>query len=354
MARHPEVFKGFCPTYILAGAGYDFKPIIEGNKTELQLLVGIGYQQRMLWQDKDTGEVITDNPIVYDTVRSDIQLRFKQGFGKSRVNNKDLITLTLAGEVKAESNVDSIVKGEMRSYYKSHEIQSLDGYIGSNYSGSIFPDLNGDRKYLGTYFSLQMKYDQMDDRKTASDGFLFTVDLRKAPTFINNSSDFNNVRLNAVLSKTVYEKLSNGKNVFSVTVIDRANLTYLGGNKIPVAVQETASLGRLVRGYNPFSYGTELAMVNNFDIRLAGPDMGVKGIFPRINLFFDIGYGRGKYYNTSITGDNLLSSCGAQFTISFFDFMDLGYQVAYLFSGSKYTDGPDKKLVGCFTFFLDF
>ena len=46
-------------------------------------------------------------------------------------------------------------------------------------------------------------------------------------------------------------------------------------------------------------------------------------------------------------------STGVQLTISFFDFIDLGYQVAYLFNGNKLSEG-DSKIVGSFTFFLDF
>ena len=46
-------------------------------------------------------------------------------------------------------------------------------------------------------------------------------------------------------------------------------------------------------------------------------------------------------------------STGVQVTVSFFDFIDLGYQVSYLFSGNKFTDG-EKRVVGNFTFFLDF
>ena len=354
MSRHPEVMKGFFPTYLLAGAGYDLKPLLEGNRTELQFLFGAGYQERKLWQDPVSGEIIYDNPIIYDTLRSDLVVRLKQGLGDSRVRNKDLLTFTLSGEIKAESNIDSMVKGKYRDNYNSHKVLSLDNYIGDDYRGNIYPDLRGDRNYLGTFLSFQIRYDQMDDRKTASDGFLATLDLKHAPEIINRDSDFNLIRLNAVASKTVYEKLSNGRNLFSITIIDRANLTYLTGSKIPVAVQEPTALGRLVRGFNYYTYGTELAVVNNFDIRFAGPDMKGKGIFPRMNLFFDIGYGTGDYYNTSIHDENFLSSCGVQITISFFDFMDLGYQVAYLFSGDKFSEGPDKKLVGSFTFFLDF
>ncbi len=353
--QHPEIVEGFIPTYLLSGFGYDLPQLIDGDRTEFQILFGIGYLQRKLWLDETTGAVITEDPIIYDTFRTDWQLRLKQGLGESSMGKKDLFTFTLAYEMRTESNMNSIVKGRNRMNPTSYEVTSLDTYIGDDYSGSIYPDLQGNRQFVGHFISFQTKLDQMDDRKTASDGFLATFDFRVAPSALNESSDFYMLRFNAVAAKTILEnRNANGANEFSITLIDRANITLLSGDKIPVAVQGPASLGRLVRGFNPYSYGTELAAVNNFDIRFAGPDLGESGIFPRINLFYDVGFGSGHYYNSTYSDINYLSSCGIQVTVSFFDFIDLGYQIAYLIKGDKYSEGPDKNVVGSFTFFLDF
>ncbi len=353
--QHPEIVEGFLPTYLLAGAGYELPQFIDGDRTEIQLLVGAGYVQRKLWQDPESGSVRTSDPIIYDALRSDVQLKFKQGLGDSTVKGKDLFTFTLAYEVKAEKNLDSMIEGRSRMNYTSYEVRTLDSYIGEDYSGTIYPDLRGNRQFLGQFVSFQIRFDLMDDRKTASDGFVSTFDFRVAPKSINEDANFYMIRLNAVAARTIFESLNaNGRNAFSITLIDRANITLLSGDEIPVAVQGPASLGRLVRGYNAYTYGTELACVNNFDIRFAGPDLGEKGIFPRVNLFYDVGFGSGKYYNTENTDVNYLSSCGIQMTVSFFDFIDLGYQIAYLFKGTKFSEGPDREVVGSFTFFLDF
>ena len=48
--QHPEVLIGFCPTYLLLGFGADFH-FIENNTSELQVLVGGGYNQRMVFQN---------------------------------------------------------------------------------------------------------------------------------------------------------------------------------------------------------------------------------------------------------------------------------------------------------------
>ena len=69
-----------------------------------------------------------------------------------------------------------------------------------------------------------------------------------------------------------------------------------------------------------------------------------------------MGLGAGNYFNTDIPVDggvNFLSSVGGELTVSFFDFIDLGYEVAYIFTEEKMT-APGDRVVTRFTFFLDF
>ena len=154
-------------------------------------------------------------------------------------------------------------------------------------------------------------------------------------------------------AKTVFAYSENGKDMFTITLVDRGNVNWTDGSMVPVWAQGPVSLGRKVRGFNTWTYNTQFTAVNIFDVRFAGPNLGVKGIFPSVILFYDIGYGCGKYFNTQISEGNFLMSTGVQVTVSFFDFIDLGYQVAYLFSGEKFSEGT-KKVVASFTFFLDF
>ena len=86
---------GFAPSYLLSGVGYRGFELREGDVSEIQLLLGFGYNQRKVWQDKYTGKVIDKDPIVYDVLQTDLVLRFVQGFGTSPVAGKDLVSLTL-------------------------------------------------------------------------------------------------------------------------------------------------------------------------------------------------------------------------------------------------------------------
>lgn len=356
LGQHPEILMGFLPSYLLAGAGYRPVELIEGDVTEIQLLAGLGYNQRKVWQDCLSGEVVKEDPIVYDVLETDWILRFVQGFGDSSVAGKDLLTITAGYEGKLEFALDSMVKGQTRNNGIQSVIRSLDDRIGT-YDGDIYPDLRGNRTALGNVLALQLKYDEMDDRMTTTDGFVAKADLKWAPSFLNGAldgkADYYSLTLNAVAAKTVFAYSENGKDMFTITLVDRGNVNWTDGSMVPVWAQGPVSLGRKVRGFNTWTYNTQFTAVNNFDVRFAGPNLGVKGIFPRVNLFYDIGYGCGKYFNTQISEGNFLMSTGVQVTVSFFDFIDLGYQVAYLFSGEKFSEGT-KKVVGSFTFFLDF
>ena len=300
--------------------------------------------------------MVKKDPIVYDVLETDWILRFVQGFGDSSVAGKDLLTITAGYEGKLEFALDSMVKGQTRNNGIQSVIRSLDDRIGT-YDGDIYPDLRGNRTALGSVLALQLKYDEMDDRMTTTDGFVAKADLKWAPSFLNGAldgkADYYSLTLKAVAAKTVFAYSENGKDMFTITLVDRGNVNWTDGSMVPVWAQGPVSLGRKVRGFNTWTYNTQFTAVNNFDVRFAGPNLGVKGIFPRVNLFYDIGYGCGNYFNTQISEGNFLMSTGVQVTVSFFDFIDLGYQVAYLFKGEKFSEGT-KKVVGSFTFFLDF
>lgn len=368
--QHPEILIGFVPSYTAMGAGYNGLTLIPGNRTEIQMLGGFGYSQRKVWQDPTNGRPITSDPLIYDVWRTEWLLKFTQGFGDSWVPNKDMVTVYAAYEGRFETNVDSMVVGQTRLNRGSYTVDPVSGWL-SDYSttpDSVYPDLTGipgesKNMMLGTAFIVGAKYDMMQDLKTSQDGFVADLNAKWAPLSLNRAldgeADYYSVTFNAVGAKTLYQLKSDDQkfNLFSITVVDRANINWTDGRKVPVYAQGGVSLGRKVRGFNTWTYNTQFTAVNNFDIRFAGPEPFFSGIYPRINFFFDIGYGTGEYFNSSIKPDNgynLLYSTGVQFTVSFFDFIDLGYQLAYVMGGSNYAKGVKDGIVGSVTFFLDF
>jgi hypothetical protein len=62
-------------------------------------------------------------------------------------------------------------------------------------------------------------------------------------------------------------------------------------------------------------------------------------------LFFDIGYGWGELYNTSIPESGLIASAGVSVTFAIRSYMDIGYEMAYLLAGENY-EYPGARMVG--------
>ena len=364
LTQHPEILWGFLPSYVDLGVGYNGISFMEGNKTDFQFLVGGGFNQRKLWQNPTDGSWIYENPLIYDVIDFDWSLRMAQGFFDSPMGEKDLVTVTLAYNGQFERSIDSMVVGKSRVNGKSNDVLSIKGffdqYDGQDIKDNIYPEISqeGNGNFLGTQLAAYLRIDAMEDTIHENNGFLGKVSLLWGPKALNKAldgfADYYSISMDAIGAYTLYELESGGKSWFSVVLADRANFSYTGGDAIPAFIRGPTSLGRKVRGFNTYTYNTEFSVVNNFDIRLAGPDMGIKGIAPRVNLFFDIGYGWGNINNSEIKEDNLLVSTGVQGTVTFFDFIDLGYQIAYLIKGDNFAKGADKNLVGSFTFFLDF
>lgn len=357
LRQHPDILWGFVPTYGVAGLGYTGLSLLEGNTTDFQLLAGGGYQNRIVWQDALNGTIWEVDPIIYDVAGADLSLRFVQGFFDSPVDDKDLLSLTVGYNIKYEAALDSMVKGKTKKLPYENEVRSLEYYLGVNYEGAIYPDLNGNHMLLANELFVRLKLDMMHDDIFNNTGFVSYVEAAWGPKAINSSldgyADYYSLTFNAVGSYTLCQVKSDKMNWFSITAIDRFNANYTSGTAIPKYVEYPTSLGRKVRGFNAYTYNSEFTVVNNFDIRIAGPEMGIHGLAPRVNLFFDLGYGCGKQYNTDHYENNHLASAGAQFTVTFFDFIDLGYQISYLLVGRKYTIG-DNRLSTSVTFFLDF
>lgn len=356
MSQHPDILYGFFPSYLLLGAGYELPKIIDDNTTELRLLIGEGYTQRLMWLDRDSGENNYDNgkwdslsALRFNSWTNELSLRFLQGFLKSPVPGKDLLLLTLSLNGRYE-------KYNSASHFAIFDIRG--NLFSDDYHARVYPELNGRKKeFLGLEFALSLKLDMMEDTLHTNDGFWARLDYKLGPkatnSFLSGYASYSSLTLNAVGAKTVWELKKGDKSMLSFTIVDRLNFNYTTGDAVPSFIIGPVSLGRKVRGFNTYTYQTEFTAVNNLDFRIVGPGIKTESIAPRVNLFFDVGYGWGTVFNTDRSENNFLSSIGIQIEMSFFDFIDLGYQVSYLLCDrTKYTE--EGKVTTNFTFFLDF
>ena len=367
--QHPELLKGFLPTLIQAGASYEGLSLMPQDLTQIQLSVAGGYTQRAVFQHPDTGEPIYDYIQIYDVVQVRWDLEFLQGLGESSVEGKDLVTVYAGLQGRWEKAVDSLLlngggfpkpKDTKRDRGISGRIpvQTIDSWFekmdaSSNRENSpIYPDFSADGKVTNVLYA-GARLNLMDDRWTTNDGILAEARLMWSPGYFGAWAT-------GVWGKTLYEtKAENGRNLFSVVILDRVKVSFLDGSGIPVFVQTPFSLGRNVRGFNGNSYNSNFSAVNSLEVRLAGPEFLFNGIFPRLNIFFDAGYGWGNYFNTghgsvaAVSANNFLVSTGAQLEMDFFDMIDLGIQAAYLIKGTNLRK-PSRNLQISATFFLDF
>lgn len=374
--QHTEILAGFLPTLTTMGVGYEGLELIEGNLTQLQATLGGGYTQRALFQDPRTGEPLKNDIMLYDTIQVRWNLKFLQGFGDSWVEGKDLITAYVGYEGRYEKGVDSMVLGQKRlrgyadplcTMTDATAIPSLDAWYLSHGTtaaeSKIYPDLADGYSAFSTNFYLGAKLNYMEDLMVSNEGATAEVKLQFAPGFLNRSASYYSLTFNAVAGTTLLELHDKkGLNVVSLVVIDRFNANWTDGDKVPTYAQMPVSLGRKMRGFNTNSYNTNFTVVNNLDLRFAGPEFIIDGIFPRLNLFFDMGYHGGDYFNTDLSAKAMaeakdlkrfLCSTGVQLEMCFFDFIDLGFEISYLISGDNMRNPGSRFITGA-TFFLDF
>lgn len=360
--QHPEILGGFLPTYIGMGVDYDGLHFIPERTTTLELLAGGGYYQQKMWSNPATGLQLAkgDEALIYDVMEFEWRLRFSQGFGASKVEGQDLWTVYAQYEGYYSQTYDSMVKGKERTNNGATKTVSgisdwFANYGAPTVDNQYYPDLG---QMLGTDLIAGVKFSQMDDQLDTQDGFLSELTVDYAPLALNSAlqgkANYYSITSNNVGAFTLYSlRDSKDKNLFSIVIADRVNANWTDGSKVSMRQQHPVSLGRKVRGFKSWSYATQFTIVNNFDIRFCGPSLYFKKVQPRINIFCDVGYGCGNRLNTDSYESNFLSSAGIQATVSFFDFIDLGLQYSYLFTGTNFAKYGDNFIME-FTFFLDF
>ena len=341
---HPEVVGGFVPVLAVAGVSYEGFQFIDGNLTQLQATVGGGYLQRVLFQDPQYGTPITDDLLIFDQWQVRWNLKLQQGFGQSWVEGKDLITAYVGYEGRYELSKDSLAVGKERARGISGktEVPKIKNWIDDHGGNNIYPEFMGDDySALINYFYAGAKLNMMEDKMVSNRGFLAEISFQYAPNFLNKKASYFSATINAEVGTTLLELPNKkGDNLFSIVLLDRVNASWTSGSMVPAFAVNPVSLGRKVRGFEAISYATNFTIVNNFEVRFAGPDIFVKGIFPRINVFFDAGWYAGNYLNTgndrvgAVGADypgmeRLLLSTGVQVEVCFFDFIDLIFGVTF-------------------------
>ncbi len=330
---HPQIASALVPTSVRAGTAYDKINLFSGWQTDLLLLGGVGYQQRSLYQNPQTGALLGSNPLIFDFLHFDWTIGLKQ-----YLDTEGRQSLFLGYRGSYEQAFDSMVVGNTIS---SGVVLDIPTWMATYGPDTLYGPLSG----VGTNIILQYSYDRLEDTLVTSDGYSFSVSLGMGPKLLNTNSSYISLESSAQLATTLHQVLEKKKNLYSIVLVDRLAFAASYGSFVPFSVQERTSQGSLVRGFGPYQYPRDVVLANQLEIRVNGPENFTKGLFPRFLFFFDLGYGFGQLLNTNISSSGLTASLGPALTFVLTDYLNIGYQMAYLIAGTN-ADHPGAKIVG--------
>ena len=329
---HPRIGSGLIPTGIRAGVAVKGIPLFHEWDTSILMLGKAGYHERMLWQDPVTGIVRSTGPIIYDYLTFDWTLGAQQSFGAEQKHN-----LFVGYRGSFEYGLDSMIVGDTLS---TGVIQSLSSYLSA---GNM---LYGPLTTFGTSLGISYRYDALTNLVSTLDGYRLSTVLWFGPKLLNSNASYTLVKAQLLGAKTLASvRERDDRNLYSIVLVDRLSASAAFGTNIPLPVQQVSSLGSKVRGFGTFEYLGDMSIANQLDLRFNGPETFTKGIFPHFICFFDIGYGFGNAYNTEVAASDFLSSVGVRVSFSLLEYFDIGYQMAYLLSGTSRTQ-PTNVMVG--------
>lgn len=328
---HPRIGSGLIPTGIQVGVIKSGLGLFDERETELYLLGLVGYQERLVWQDPLGGFLRRADPLVYDQLHFDWTVGLNQYF-----DSRQRHSLFAGYRGSYEYALDSMI---VNTNLRSGNVQTRASWFSGG--NSIFGPLSG----IGTSFGVLYRYSALSTTFTTADGLTASALAWFGPSSLNTHASYMLIEGSFQAAKTLFNLVESKRNLYSIVVSNRSSVSAAFGSVIPLSVQQTASLGSKVRGFGTFQFPTDYSVANQVNLFLNGPETFLSGLFPRLILFFDIGYGFGELYNTSIERNDLIASTGIEMAFTIRSFFDIGYEMAYLLKGTNY-EYPSQVVVG--------
>ncbi len=331
-----DVLIGFFPTYITSGSRFSMPSLIDGNSTDLLLISGGGYTQRQLWRD-ETGAVLDtyadigavdlgEDARKFNVITGELKILFEQGIFWSEATDDDLVTIQIGYKGRYEQYLENV--GGATSYFTT--------------TGIAYPEAAD--QLISNTLAGELRLETVVSEKVTARGIDVSIGVDYAPLWMLNDLLGDGVdyfaaqaTIEGYLPLMQLKNEEETKSLFALYFADRIRADFLQGDSVPVYAQKESSLGHKMRGFESFSYATSLNVVNNFDLRITGPEI-ISGLFPRAAVFCDVGYYMGHYNNTSgITDEGLLLSAGGEFALSIMDFLNAGIRANYALMGDTLT-----------------
>jgi len=325
------------PTGIDLTVGYRLAPWFEGVDTILQATIGGGYEGFGVFRDIDyvpnSVEADTADPngnLEFNSPNIQWQLGIRQGILWNPGEDRNLVEAFLY----YRGRYDRYLKG--RHYWGSSdsEIAAIEASHEAWQSGFLGSDANG---IFGNSLFAGLTCDALhfDGRTKAYDGFYGEASFEFSPYFpsVLGAGDFRRVNFSTKTFRTLYEaRPAAAKNVFTIYAGSYFSIDYADARRrMPLYVMQTfggtqlrEGLADSVRGFEKYSWDTQLKIVHNFDLRFNLPVIYSccgRDLLPGFVVYFDLGYGTSYWGDPSNTPGGFLGSTGAGMFLDLLDFV---------------------------------
>jgi hypothetical protein len=331
------------PTGIDLTVGYRLAPWFEGVETILQATIGGGYEGFGTFRDTD----YTPNVPASDVADADGNLEFnspnvqwqaglRQGIARDPAEDRNLLEVFLY----YRGRYDRYLKGrhywgssdaQIAAIEASHEAWQA-AYLGSDAYGIFGNSLFAGLAYNALHF---------DGLTKAYEGTYAEASFEFSPYFpsVLGASDFWRVNFSTKTFRTLYEaRLGAVKNVFTIYAGSYFSIDYAEARRqMPLYVMQTfggtelrEGLADSVRGFEDYSWDTQLKIVHNLELRCNLPvfySFRGRDLLPGLVAYFDLGYGALYWHDPSNTPGGVLGSTGVGV---FLDVLDFTYTHVYV------------------------
>jgi hypothetical protein len=334
------------PTGFDVTVGCKIKPWFEGVDTILQATVGGGYEGFGTFR---TSDLIPNQPVDAPEATADPngnlefnspnfqwQAGIHQGILWNPAAHQNLLEVFLYYRGRCDRYLDG------RHYWGASEsgiaaIETAHEDWQASYVGNDACGIFGNSLFAG----LACDALRFDRRSKAYEGTYAEASFEFSPYFsaVLGASDFWRVNLSTKTFRILYESRTwRSKNWFTVYGGSCFSIDYADAHRqMPLYVMQSIGgtqprkgLAKAVRGFEDYSWDTQLKIVHNLDVRFNLPviySIGGKDLLPGLVAYFDLGYGTRYWGDPSNTPGGFLGSTGMGV---FVDLLDVVYTHLYL------------------------
>jgi hypothetical protein len=344
------------PTGLDVTLGYRITPWIDGVDTILQATVGGGYEGfgtfRAVDYTPNTVQSDVADPngnLEFDSPNLQWQLGIRQGILWNSIGERNLLEAFLYYRGRYDRYLDGrhywgASDGEIAAIESGHEAWQS-AYAGNDAEGIFGTSLLAGLAFDALYF---------DGRTKTYDGTYAELSFEASPYFssVLGASDFWRLNFATKTFRTLFEAVPRkGKNLFSIYAGSYFSIDYADARRqMPMYVMQSfggtelrEGLADSVRGFEKYSWDTQLKIVHNLDLRFNGPVIASfrdRDLLPGVVLFFDLGYGHSYWGDPSDTAGGFLGSTGIGLFIGLLDFTYVHFYADFPVIGERLDDAP--------------